>query len=219
MVKQILHNKLVVLPNDDKHFHEQCDYSDLCNFPHPFRLVLAGSPNVGKTNVIYNILLHKQPPFERIVIFHNDPSSLEYQNVDAEYVEELPPIDEMDINVRTLFIIEDVDYKNLGKNQRSLLDRYFGVFSTHHNISMILTAQDPFSVPANIRRMCSHLILWKNHDLNSMAILSSRFNIKTKDLKYIFDHICKDKHDSLLIDTMREGKYRLRKNIFICIEY
>ena len=214
-----LKNKLIVLPNDDKHFHEECDYSDLCNFPHPFRMVLAGPPNVGKTNVIYNILLHKNPSFERIIIFHNDPSTVEYQNIDAQYVEELPPIDEMDANVRSLILIEDVDYKNLNKNQRSLLDRYYGVFSTHHNISIILTAQDPFSVPANIRRMCSHLVLWKNHDLNSMSILSSRFNIKTKDLKYIFDHICKDKHDSLLIDTMRDGKYKLRKNIYEIIEY
>ena len=214
-----LKNKLIVLQNEDKIFHEECDYNDLCNFPHPFRMVLAGPPNVGKTNVIYNVLLHKQPPFERIIIFHNDPSTQEYQSIDAEYVEELLPIEEVDGNVKNLIIIEDVDYKNLNKNQRSLLDRYFGVFSTHHNISIILTCQDPFSCPPNIRRMCSHLVLWKNHDLNSMAILSSRFNIKTRDLKYIFDHICKDKHDSLLIDTMRDGKFRLRKNIYDCVEY
>ena len=218
--KSVLQNKLIVLPNDDKHFHEEPDYNDLGNFPHPFRLVLAGPPNVGKTNVIYNILLHKSPPFERIIIYHNDPSTIEYQNIDAEYVEELLPIDDIDSEVRNLIIIEDVDFKNIhSKSQKSLLDRYFGCFSTHHNISMILTAQDPFSVPANIRRMCSHLILWKNHDLNSMAILSSRFNIKSKDLKYIFEHICKDKHDSLLIDTMRDGKYRLRKNVYETIEY
>ena len=159
MNKKTFENKLIVLPNDDKHFHEEPDYKDLGNFPHPFRLILAGPPNVGKTNVIYNILLHKNPPFERIIIFHNDPSTQEYQNIDAEYVEELPPIEEMDPEERSLIIIEDVDYKNLSKNQKSLLDRYYGVFSTHHNISMVLSAQDPFQVPANIRRMCSHLIL------------------------------------------------------------
>ena len=78
-----LKNKLIVLPNDDKHFHEEPDYEDLGNFPHPFRMVLSGSPNCGKTNVIYNILLHKKPAFERIIIFHNDPSRLEYNNIDA----------------------------------------------------------------------------------------------------------------------------------------
>jgi len=214
-----LKNKLLVLPNEDKLFHEEPDYTDLCNFPHPFRLILSGPPNSGKTNVIYNILLHKKPPFERVIIFHNDPSTKEYQNIDAEYIEELMDIDEIDPEVRNIIIIEDVDYKNLNRNQRSLLDRYFGVFSTHHNISIMLTSQDAFSVPASIRRMCSHLILWKSHDMNAMSILSSRFNIKTKDLKYIFDHICKDKHDSLLIDTMRDNKHRLRKNIFEIIPY
>ena len=214
-------NKLFVIPNDDKHFHEECDYDDLGNFPHPFRIILAGPCNVGKTNYIYNVLLKKKPTFERILIFHNDSNSKEYQNVDAEYVEELPEISEIDPDTRNLIIIEDIDYKNMknGKNQRSLLDRYFGCFSTHHNISIMLTAQDPFQIPPNIRRMCSHVVLWKNHDLNSMAILSSRFNIKTKDLKYIFEHICKDKHDSLLIDTMRDSKYRLRKNLYEIIEY
>ena len=216
-----LRNELVVLPNDDKHFHEEPDYDDLGNFPHPFRMCICGPCNVGKTNTIYNILLRKNPPFERILILHNDPSTKEYQNIDAEYLEEgLPEIDEIDPEVKNLLIIEDIDYKNLlNKHQRSLLDRYFGSFSTHHNISIIITSQDPFSVPATIRRMCSHLVLWKNHDINSMAILSSRFNIKTKDLKYIFEHICKEPHDSLLIDTMRDNKHRLRKNIFELIEY
>jgi len=214
-----LKNKLIILPNEDKLFHEDPDYDNLCNFPHPFRMILAGPPNVGKTNVIYNILLHKNPPFERKIIFHNYPSTKEYNNIDAKYVEELPNIDDIDAEIRNIIIIEDVDYRNLNKNQKSLLDRYFGVFSTHHNISIMITAQDAFSIPAPIRRMCSHLVLWRSHDLNALSILSNRFNIKTKDLKYIFDHVCKNKHDSLLIDTMRDNKHRLRKNIFELIPY
>ena len=214
MVNKKQQNKLIVIPNDDKFFHEQPDYENLGNFPVPFRLLCVGPPNVGKTNAIYNVLYFKKPSFERIIIYHNDNNSKEYQSVDAEYVEELPPIEDIDPDVKNLLIIEDVDFKNIhNKAQKSLLDRYFGCFSTHRNVSIIMTAQDAFQIPPNIRRMCSHLLLWKNHDLNSMAILSSRFNIKTKDLKHIFEHICKEKHDSLLIDTMRDGKYRLRKKI------
>ena len=212
-------NKLVVIPNDDKHWHEKPDPTNLANMPHPFRMILCGSPNCGKTNTIYNILINKKPAFERIIIFHNDPSTQEYQNVDAEYVEELPPIEEIDPEVKNLIIVEDVDYKNMARDQRSLLDRYFGVFSTHHNISIMITAQDPFSVTASIRRMCSHVLLWKNNDINSMTIIASRFGLKGRDLKYIFDHICTDKHDSLLIDTMRDGVNRLRKNLYEPIPY
>ena len=75
-------NKLFVLENEDKIFHEEPDFDELCNFPHPFRMILSGPPNVGKTNVIYNVLCKKKPAFERIIIFHNDPSTKEYQNVD-----------------------------------------------------------------------------------------------------------------------------------------
>ena len=169
-------NKLFVIPNEDKLFHEEPDYKNLCNFSVPFRMCLCGPPNVGKTNFVYNVLYNKTPGFDRIIIYHNDPSTEEYQNVQADYVEELPQIEEIDPEIRNLLIIEDIDCKNMknGRQQRSLLDRYFGSFSTHHNISIILTAQDPFQIPPNIRRMSSHVVLWKNHDLNSMAILSSR---------------------------------------------
>ena len=61
-----------MIPNDDKHFHEECNYEDLRKFPHLFRLLLAGPCNVGKTNYIYNVLLKKEPIFGRIFIFHND---------------------------------------------------------------------------------------------------------------------------------------------------
>ena len=157
-----INNKLIVLPNEDKLFHEEPDYKNLCNFPHPFRMILCGPPNVGKTNIIYNILVNKHESFEKLIIFYNDPSTREYQNVDADYVEELPPIEDIDPETLNLLIIEDVDYKNLNRKQKSLLDRYFGVFSTHHNISIIITSQDAFSIPATIRRMCSHVLLWKN---------------------------------------------------------
>ena len=126
-------------------------------------------------------------------------------------IDELPYIDEIDGDAKNLIIIEDVDYKNTKKDQKSLLDRYFGCFSTQHNISIILTAQDSFSIAATIRRMCSHVILWKNHDINSMNILTSRFGLKTQDLKYIFTSICKDPRDSLLIDPTRPSQ-GLRKN-------
>ena len=42
--------------------------------------------------------------------------------------------------------------------------------------------------------------------------------IKTKDLRYIFDHICIDRHDSLTIDTTRPHQL-LRKNLFEVIPY
>ena len=39
-------NKLIVLPNEDNKFHEEVDYTNLAKFPHPFRLILCGPPNM-----------------------------------------------------------------------------------------------------------------------------------------------------------------------------
>ena len=50
-----------------------------------------------------------------------------------------------------------------------------------------------------------------------MNVLASRFGLKSADLKYIFNHICKEPRDSLLIDTAR--KQILRKNIYEVISF
>ena len=185
--------------------------------PHPSRIILCAPPNSGKTLVVKNLLLHKQPIYDNIYIYHNDPSSKEYDEIEAIHLEEIPPIDEFDENEKNLFILEDISFKDLNKAQKALIDRYFGCWSTHH-ISVWATFQDPFSCPATIRRMSNIIILWKNHDLNALSHLSSRLGIKTKDLRYIFDHICTDRHDSLTIDTTRPKNY-LRKNLFEVIPY
>ena len=99
-----------------------------------------------------------------------------------------------------------------------MIDRFYGCWSTHHNISVWSTFQDPFGPPPSIRRMSNIIILWKNQDVNSLSILSSRLGIKTKDLRYIFDNICNGPHDSLIIDTTRPYAF-LRKNLFEVIPY
>ena len=122
----------------------------------------------------------------------------------------LPPIDFWDKNKKNLLIIEDIDTKNMKKDQRSLLDRYFGSYSSHNNISILMTAQTAFQVPPNIRRMASHVFLWKTPDLHSVSLLSSKFNLRKDDLARIFRDF--QQHDSLMIDSTR--KHRLYKNLF-----
>ena len=47
-------NKLIIIPNEDKTFHEKVDETNLCNFPHPFRMILCGPPNTG-TQILFII--------------------------------------------------------------------------------------------------------------------------------------------------------------------
>ena len=204
---------VIPIKNKDKEFHQPIDMEDLGNMAHPSRIIFCGQPNSGKSLCILNLLLHKKPPFQKIYLIHNDPNTQEYSSIDTEILEEIPEIDEIDTDIRNLIIIEDINYRSLSKEQKALLDRMFGCFSTHSNISIWITSQDAISVPPSVRRMASHVFLWRSGDVNHMSILASRFGLTPRDLKWIFDNILTDRHDSLLIDSTRP-ECRYRKNIF-----
>ena len=68
-----LPQQLLAVRNLDKKNHEQWTASDdMLNFPHPFRGVLLGPPNCGKTTTVKNILMRQDPPFKRMYIIHCD---------------------------------------------------------------------------------------------------------------------------------------------------
>ncbi len=115
-------------------------------------------------------------------------------------------------------MFEDINFKDMKRDQMALVDRYYGCWSTHHNISVWSTFQDPFSCPARVRRLANIVILWNNGDADSMAELSRKVGLQAKDLRYIFDNICTEFHDSLIIDKSRPYA-KLRKNIFEVIPY
>ena len=49
--------------------------------------------------------------------------------------------------------------------------------------------------------------------------MSNRFGIKTKDLKYLYEKMATGKHDFIVIDTHRDGKLRIRKNLIEPVDY
>ena len=91
--KQKLPNEIIIIPNKDKTFHEIPKKDDMAHMAHPSRIIACGPCNVGKSLILLNLMMHTDPPFDRIVIYHNDPESEEYSDVDVEYVEEVPTID------------------------------------------------------------------------------------------------------------------------------
>ena len=40
----------------------------MLNFPHPFRGVLLGPPNTGKSTSVKNILIRADPPFKKVTV-------------------------------------------------------------------------------------------------------------------------------------------------------
>ena len=68
MSKQQLPKKIINFNSADKDFHQKPD-EDIANFPSPVIAILFGNVNCGKSRLMKNILVHKSPVYERIVIY------------------------------------------------------------------------------------------------------------------------------------------------------
>ena len=130
---------------------------------------------------------------------------------------EIPPFSFVDKSQQyNCFIIEDCDVKNdLNREQRTLLGNYYRVAS-HMNIDLFTITQNPFDITPTLRRVANVVILFKNNDLDMLNSLCRKFNVKSTDLKAIFDTFTP--FDSLVIDDTRSKHLRLRKNLFQVIE-
>ena len=216
--KHALPDKLIPIKNDDKEFHESWTPGrNMLNICHPFRAVILGTPNCGKSTTAKNIIIRQDPPFEEVYVIHCDyENTKEYEDVGAQMLGEIPAPEEWEGQVKTLVILDDLEYKQMSKIQKKNLDRLFGYVSTHKNISVILCAQDPFNVPPCVRRMSNLWILWKINDTDSLNTCARKAGMKKDEIKDIFK-MFDDPRDSLWIDNTSHSPWPMRKNGFIPI--
>jgi len=221
MKRKRLPDVLLPLSNPDKEFHERWTQGrNMLDLPHPFRGVLLGPPNCGKSTTVKNILLRADPSFESVCVIHCDPEhTKEYADLgDACMIRgDIPAPEEWSADVKQLVIIDDLEVKSLGKEQMRNLDRLFGYVSTHKNISVVLCSQDAFNVPPIVRRCSNIWVLWRGPDLDAMACVARKSGMTAKDLKRIFDSFTSDK-DSVWIDRTSQTPYPLRKNAFLVLK-
>jgi hypothetical protein len=223
MPKQHKPNQLITFSATDKEFHESWDEDrSPGNFPHPWRAVLCGPPNSGKSTLIKNLILQADPPFERCYLLYPGGGDLkertsEWDDVNGiELLDTIPPPSFFPKSTdskskKTLVITDDIDLKALTRDERSNLDRLFGTVSTHRNVSIVSTAQDFFSTPPVVRRMCSYWIIWKHRDKHSIGNIARKTG---EDLDQLFKTVAKGPYDSICVDLSKGTPYPLRLNIF-----
>jgi hypothetical protein len=219
-IKPRLPNKILALPNPDKEFHERWYKGrNMLNIPHPWRAVFLGPPNCGKGTVVKNLLLRAKPPFEEVVCIHCDPEfTQEWDDIGAEMLDEIPAPEDWEGQVKTLVILDDLEFKGMSKEQRRRLDRLYGFVSTHKNISVALCSQDTFNVPPIVRR-CSNLwVLWRCPDLDAMATCARKTGMKANNFNAIFNQLMMNGHDSLWLDMTDHSPYPKRKNGYVLIK-
>ncbi len=211
-----LPDRLIPVDNPDKKFHEKwTPRRNKLNIPHPARILAIGPPGVGKSWICGQMIIRSKPPFQELYVVHPDVDyTLEWEKLGATMLTEIPAPDQWEGKVKTMVVIDDLEIKQLPKEQARALDRLFGYCSTHKNITVYLTTQNFSNVPAAVRRMTNFWILWRIPDTDAMKICSKKAGLKKDELTQIFDDNLPGFHDSLWIDRTKNSPYPLRKNGF-----
>jgi len=209
--------ELIIFHNDDKDFHEKYDGRN-GRLVHPFRALMTSSVNSGKTSLIKNIILNQDPPFEKIYLWHFDPENTkEYDILDVVKIN--TPLTKEDVATpeKKLLIMEDLLVSQFSKQTQGQINRMFGYMSTHSNMSIIMTSQNPFDIPISLRRAASHLFLWNTIDNISKNLLGARFGMDAKELTKILNDNCESSYDNIVLDLTPNAPF-IRKNLFEVIK-
>ena len=88
----------------------------------------------------------------------------------------------------------------MGKEQRGYLERLVGYTSTHKNVSVMITTQDPFRILPTVRRCMNIFVLWNNHDQDMLRTLARKTGKSVELLEHVLTVHCQEPHDSVWID-------------------
>jgi hypothetical protein len=213
-----LPKKLIPIDNPDKKFHEKWDTKrDMLNFPHPYRAILVGVPNCGKSTTMMNIIVRANPPFQKLVVIHADwQNTHEYDSLgtgddSVSIIGHIPPPEEIAGDVKTLIVIDDLDFKAFNKNDISNVCKLFSYVSTHKNVSIMLSRQTFHDIPIAVRRCSNLFIFWPNHDTSDLERIARKVNLTPKQF-VDFMGMLNGPKQSFWIDRTPKSPYPYRLN-------
>ncbi len=232
-----LPRKLLFIPSSDKDFIETWKQKgsnpDPLNIPASFRQCILGGVGKGKTMFIKNQIIRTKPPFQRIFVFHQDRMAQEYNDIDAEILDELPSNDfwmgyeddedegekededeEDMVRPKTLIILDDICFGNLPKEQTMRLDRLCGMISSHCNVTICCINQDFFALNPIVKKCANIFVLYKPNCTDELKTIARRCGMTSKELEFLFDNIATGENDSIMIDKTPGTPYPLRLNGF-----
>ena len=228
---------LTLITNPDKKYNETWEPErDFMNFPCPSRIVLCGSPNVGKSTIIINLILKAKPFYKRIFLMHpmlmieeddEDGDDVEvvkeYKHIDYEAIYEFPNPKFFNNGCKKqLLIIDDKELRTLPKEQKARLNKILSYASSHYNLSVVVACQDSFGqLPVCVLRFCNVIVIWRFNDLNYLRMLLLRCGVSGKKCQDAIINELKDydKHDCIVCDYTENTPAKYRKNFYIPLNH
>jgi hypothetical protein len=154
--------------------------------------------------------------FREVYIVHGDGDcTTEFDDIEpTSMMNEFPPIEFFDGEVKTLLIIDDVEFSSLSKEQMARLNKIFRYGSSHKNITVYVSHQSFFDLPLLVRKLCNVYVLWKPRSVMELKTIANRVGYTSTQLEYIFENECDEYRDSLCIDLHINAPAILRKNLW-----
>jgi hypothetical protein len=235
MLPESLRGEIVPLNCADKKIDDRWEEGqDLAAFPQPYRALLLGPPNCGKSTLAKHMLIHADPPFDELIVIHEDyqpdgGGSTEWDDADPTLVMGEPPDlawwdahvaedDPDEAPVRRLVVIDDLESTGVSKQRQRNLATLFRYCSSHLGMSLILCFQNMFGLPPILRKMANVIICWRPVARNEVGLIANRVGLTAEDLMLLFrtaeHHFGRSTRHSLCFDSTTDTPAPIRVNLF-----
>jgi len=219
-------------------FQMSCDVVDQ-SIPRPlpqklgFFLLMCAKPGMGKTNLILSLVCKNgkafNKKFDKIFLwspsintvsndpFETLPDDQKFDDIDIENLEEV--LDEIrDSGERVLFIWDDI--VNQIRSNGQLEKKCHKVLMNRRHLcgaggccSVIMTTQVYNKTSAPLRKVASHLFLWKTSNKKELETIYDEMVMIPRDEWFsILRHTFQRKHDFLYMDLTKNEKSMFHRN-------
>lgn len=210
------------------------------NIIRPYRCVILGQPNSGKSGMAKNLIIHAKPEFSEIFVWSNGASrewsKIADQMITTEDIMEDTELDMFKDDVEEeelqnqiegtrkskkhrLLIIDDIEISKIATKMKKQVNLLFKHISSHYNLSIIVCLQDYSMLPVDIRSCLNVFAISLNFkDLQGISIFGRKVGLSYRSFKKLFTHLKDTTHNRqfsyLVIDNTPNTPNPLSINFF-----
>lgn len=197
--------------HSNKNGHSHPDLSEMdVTIKHPFCLIVAGASGSGKSSWVKKLLEKKHllisPNIERVVYGYAEYQPA-FDDMDAEFVNDIPDIEIFDRKINNLLIIDD--FQDRVKDMTDLFTKY----SHHRNVSVVVLLQNPFAVNTRTLSLNAHYFVFMRNPRDKSQIAHIARQIapgKSDRVVQAFNEATQLPFGYLMIDLKQQTPEQLR---------